>query len=38
MYKISFTVLIQIFLVLTLLKPSHSANDGSRISQTVMQT
>ncbi len=30
MYKISFTVLIQIFLVLTLLnKPSHSANDGS---------
>jgi len=29
MYKISFTVLIQIFLVLTLLKPSYSANDGS---------
>ena len=30
MYKISFTVLIQIFLVLTLLnKPAHSANDGS---------
>ena len=29
MYKISFTVLIQIFLVLTLLKPSHSANSGS---------
>ena len=29
MYKISFTVLIQIFLVLTLLKPSHSANGGS---------
>ena len=28
MYKISFTVLIQIFIVLTLLKPSHSANDG----------
>ena len=29
MYKISFTVLIQIFIVLTLLKPSHSANDES---------
>ena len=29
MYKISFTVLIQIFLVLTLLnKPAYSANDG----------